>query len=180
MKSLSPFRLGRKAVRAASGGVIVIVALLALLFMQGPGTGDGESEETSTTPGNTQLTASADATSAMLTSSQDAAAPTDEPTEEQLTAAEQAALSDNTLIVLIDEHDFVIRIPEGDSERWEPIELERLTEIAQKARGDSNGIRVRIEKRVTARASAEQRILSALKDVGIGSDAVFESSELIE
>ena len=53
-------------------------------------------------------------------------------------------------------------------------------EVAQQASGDSNGIRVRIQKRNTARASAEEKILSELEQAGVGRDAVFESSELID
>lgn len=181
MNVRGPIRLGRKAMRAAYGGVIVIVALLLMLFMQGPGTGKNDAEDSSSTPGETKLVASAAPVDALLTATPNQEpAPAEDSTDDHLTADEKAALSDNTLVVLIDEHNYQIQIPADDGARWTPIELQRLVEVAQQAPGDSNGIRVRIQKRVTARASAEQKILTALQDADIGSDAVFESSELID
>ena len=177
MKLRTPLRLGRKAVRAASGGVIVVVALLALLFMQGPGTGDsdGESEEQAALVSGNDALAAADSTNAMLTSQSQ-----QEQESEGLTEQEMTALNQGTLVVLIDEHDYLIDVSDTRQPDWQPIDLERLVTVARQADGDSNGIRVRIEKRVTARASAEQQILSTLETVGIGADAVFESSELID
>ena len=98
-----------------------------------------------------------------------------------LTDNEQAALSGKTLIVRIDEHTTIrCRCLEMVLMTWQPIQLARLSEVARQATGDSNGIRVRIQKRVTARASAEQKILLELEKVGIGKDAIFESSELVD
>lgn len=149
------------------------MALLALLFMRGPGTGsqDGDAESSSELPAETEMVAAADTSEVLLTS---------ETQSGGLTEDEEAALSGNTLIVLIDEYDYLMQVSEAAENGWKPVDLDRLVEVAQQAKGDSNGIRVRIQKRVTARASAEQAILTALERGGIGADAIFESSELVD
>jgi hypothetical protein len=171
VNSRGPIRLGRKFTRAATGGVIIVVALLALLFMQGLGTGDGESSDAGSSANDSEVLVSADTGEVMLTADQQSGGLTDN---------EQAALSGKTLIVLIDEHDYRVQVSGDAPDAWQPIELSRLVEVARHATGDSNGIRVRIQKRVTARASAEQKILLELEKVGIGEDAIFESSELVD
>ena len=171
MNLLGPIGFGRKVTRTASGGIIVIVALLAVLFMQGPGTGDGESSDPGSSSSDSELLASTNAGGVPLATDQQHGGLTDN---------EQAALSGKTLVVLIDEHDYRVQVSGDDPEAWTPIELARLAEVARHATGDSNGIRVRIQKRVTARASAEQKILLELEKVGIGEDAIFESSELVD
>ena len=171
MNSRGPIGFGRKVTRTASGGVIVIVALLAVLFMQGPGTGDGESSDPGSSSSDSELLASANANGVVPTTDQQPGGLTDN---------EQAALSGKTLIVCIDEHDYWMQVSGDGPDTWQPIELARLVEVARQAPGDSNGLRVRIEKRVTSRPSAEQKILLELEKVGIGKDAIFESSELID
>jgi len=162
---------GRKVTRTASGGVIVIVVLLAVLFMQGLGTGDGESSDSGRSSGDSQLPASTNAGGVLHAANQQHGGLTDN---------EQAALSGKTLIVLIDEYDYQMQVPGDGPETWQPIQLTRLAEVARQATGDSNGIRVRIEKRVTSRARAERKLLQELEKVGIGKDAIFESSELLD
>lgn len=163
VNSPRPIGFGRKF----TGGAIFIVALLAILFVQGPRTGDGESSDSGNSSSDSELLASGEV---VLGADQQTGGLTDN---------EQAALSGKTLIILIDEHDYRMQVSGDGPDAWQPIELTRLTEVARHATGDSNGIRVRIQKRVTARASAEQKILLELEKVGIGKDAIFESSELV-
>ena len=167
MAKKNPLRAGR---RAMTGAAIILAALLATLFMNGPGSGGGDSDnDGESRPADTQV--SADPSAAILTSGSENAGLTDD---------EKAALSGNTLHVLIDDFDYLIRIRKAGDEQWTGIDLDRLLVVAAQAPGDSNGIRVRVQKRVTARASAEQKLRDALAAQGIGSDAVFESSELLE
>ena len=97
-----------------------------------------------------------------------------------LPATHLLSRAQSALHVLIDDFDYLIRIRKDGDEQWTGIDLDRLLVVAAEAPGDSNGIRVRVQKRVTARASAEQKLRDALAAQGIGSDAVFESSELLE
>jgi len=167
MARSNPVRLVR---RATTGVVVIVAAFLVSMFMNGPGAGDGDGDSI-TSSGSDDLQASASVEDALLVSS-------DQP--DGLTDDEQAALSGNTLHILIDEFSYLMRVPGQQTDSWQAIELDRLTEVAQQAAGDTNGIRVRIQKRVTARASAEQEILQQLNASGIGSDAIFESPELVE
>jgi hypothetical protein len=167
MSKRSPARMVR---RATTGALIVIAALVATLFMNGPGAGTGD-DDGDAEVSSEELVASAHPEDAMLKASENPGG---------LTDSEQVALSGGTLQILIDEFDYFMQVPGQEQTTWEPIELSRLTKVAQQASGDSNGIRIRIQKRVTARASAEREILQQLNAVGIGADAVFESSELVE
>ena len=168
MSKRNPARMVR---RATTGALVVVAALLATLFMNGPGSGSGDGEGDAEVS-SSELVASADPQDAMLTSDENPGGLTDD---------EKIALSGGTLQVLIDEFDYLMQVPGKDQQAsWVPIELPRLIAVAQQATGDSNGIRVRIQKRVTARASAEREVLQKLDAVGIGADAVFESSELVD
>lgn len=176
MNSRGPVGLGRKAVRAASGGVLVIVALLVLLFMQGPGTGssDPQSSAESESAGSEALVSAAGDVGPTTSR------PADDEEDHESADQDPTAFVGDTLVVLIDEHDYFINVPADRTDAWQPVELSRLIELAQQATGDSNGIRVRIQKRSTARASAEHRIRSELQQAGIGMDAIFESAELVD
>ena len=172
MSSTGPRRLGKRTVRAASGGVAVMIVLLLLLFLRGggPGSGDGETEATGEIPADAQVQGAVtsdapDTTGVELTG---------------LSEDERRALADDVLVVLIDEHDYLIRIADETPTDYRPIELDRLVEVATQATGDTNGIRVRIQKKTTARASAEHTLRLELEQAGIRQDAVFESSELVE
>lgn len=149
----------------------MIVALLAVLFMQGPGTGDGESSDPGSSSSDSELLASANTGGVLLAADQQHGG---------LTENEQAALSGNILIVLIDNYDYRMQISGDGPETWQPVELTRLAEVARQATGDSNGLRVRIEQRETARVTAKQKLLQELEKVGIGTDEIFESSKLLD
>ncbi len=167
MSKRSPARTVR---RATTGALVIVAALIATLFMNGPGSGEGDGEGDAEAS-SSDMVASADPEEAMLIASDSPGGLTDD---------EKIALAGGTLQILVDEFDYFMQVAGQDESAWQPIELARLVEIAQQASGDSNGIRVRIQKRVTARASAEREILRQLNAAGIGADAIFESSELVE
>ena len=169
MNSRRP-RIIRSTARAATGGVIVVAALLALMFFRGAGSGTGDGDSSNTSP-------------SMITTE----SPTDaaeKPTEAKLadgglTPDEQKALSDQVLSILIDEHDYLMEIPDDDSTIYRPAEIERLVELARQAEGDSNGIRVRILQRESARPSAEEKLKLALASAGVDVDALYQQSEFV-
>ena len=173
-------RILKTTARAASGGVIVIAALLALLFFRGPGLGQGEGDADS------DAADSADSAMASTETPAGGATPTvapadSDPTAETggLTPDEERALSDKILAILIDEHEYRLEVP-GDSETlYRPIEMERLLELAELAEGDSNGIKTRILRRENARASAEEKLKLELEHVGIRTDAVYMPEEFV-
>lgn len=169
-------RIIKTTARAASGGVIVIAALLALLFFRGPGLGKGEGEADSSPLATTDPpdSSSTEATHTSLTS-----APADIDDHGGLTPDEEKALSEKILAILIDEHEYRLEIPNDDETIYKTVDLQRLLELAQLAEGDSNGIRVRILRRENARASAEEKLKLELQHVGIRSDAVYMPDEFV-
>jgi hypothetical protein len=163
-------RVIKNTARAAAGGIIVVAALLALMFFQGAGSGTGEGD--SSNPSLSMVTTES--------SSDGAEDPTDaELADGGLTADEQKALSDQVLSILIDEHDYLMEIPDDDATIYRPAEIERLVELARQAEGDSNGIRVRILQRESARPSAEEKLKLALATAGIDIDALYQQSEFV-
>lgn len=163
----------KSAARAASGGVIVVAALLALFFMKGPGLGSGEGPEENPTMATTETP-----------TSEEPAAPVSEspPVVEDeggLTDDEKKALAGNVLAVLIDEHDFRMALPGDAGPIFREIEFARLLELAQEAKGDSNGIRVRILRRENARASAEERLTRELFGVGVNKNAIYMPEDFV-
>lgn len=180
-RTISPIR---STVKAASGGALAVAAIIALLFFRG--SGFGEAEEASDSPGDSgsEMT-SLDPT---VTPSEDNTKPPSatentEATEADQTAGltpdEKKALSSDVLAVLIDERDFLLAVPSDTGTVYQPMTIQRAGELAALAPGDSNGIRVRILRRETARASAEQELKAELGRLGISSDALFMPAEFI-
>lgn len=182
MNSRTPSVL-KNTLRAASGGVAVIIAIIALMFMKGGGTGDGDAEDEPSTPGSELISVengSAGDSNDDTSDPSDADAAPDEDTDEEggLTADEKQALSGDMLGILIREYSYSIVVP-GDEETYQPVELERLLQLAQLTKGDSNGIRVKILRAESSRMKAEVDLKKALADVGIGEDAVYTPKELL-
>ena len=160
----------KSTARAATGGVIVVAALLALMFFRGAGSGTGDADSPNVAP-------------ALVTTDPPSMAAED-PSEAEtdvdgLTPNEQKALSSHVLSILIDEHDYLIGIPDGATMVYHPCDIERLVELAGHADGDSNGIRVRIVQRESARPSAEEKLKLALASAGVDVDALYQQSEFV-
>ncbi|MFY9256087.1 MAG: hypothetical protein WAO83_21715 [Fuerstiella sp.] len=174
--------LMKSTTKAAGGGVIVVAALLALMLFRGPGLGtnDGDAEKSqpmaSTEAPNvaTSVTAPANANRENTDSNT-----TPKLDTGGLTPDEQKALSGNVLSILIDERDFLMELPGADVPVFRPAKLSRLVELAALAKGDSNGIRVRVNRRENARASAENQIKLELSKIGIGEGGIYMPAEFI-
>ncbi len=164
----------KSTTRAAAGGVLVIGALLALLFLRSGGTGQGDAENPEgASPDRPMLATSEAPTDPALTSLLEDDAPGG------LTADEKQALTDGVLTLLIDEYEYLMKIPASADSVYRPVELSRAVALAKQAKGDSNGIRVRVQRRESSRASAEHRLMNELQHGGIGSDAVYMASEFV-
>lgn len=175
--------VAKSTAQAASGGVIVVVALLALMFFKGVGTGTSSSDPAASVSQQPSLaTTKPVSTTPLETPSSTPSANTadDKLSTGGLTQDEQKALSGKILGVLIDEREYLMEIPSEDKTIFRPTSLERLVELARLADGDTNGIRVRILQRETARPSAEQILRNQLVKVGIGSDAIYLSGEFVQ
>ncbi len=166
----------KSTAKAGAGGAIAVAAVLALLFLRGgAGTpGSGSESETSNQP--SLASTNSPPTSTDTEPASTAATP---DSTGGLTQDEELALSDKVLTILVDERSYLLAIPTGEDFLYRPTELARLLELAKLAEGDSNGIRVRILQRETARVSAKQELENQLAQAGVGTDAVYLQSEFI-
>lgn len=183
----------KRSTRAASGGAVLAGAILVLIFFRGSGLGigvdsEGEGEDaqsTNTTNPETQSAKNQSSELASMGTSSDTPQPkapdsTPEGSLPQtLTIDEQVATGQRTLGILIDERDYLLRIPGTPQAVFRPSTLERLVELAQRVAGDTNGIRVTILRRETARTTAEQELKAALAASGIGADAVYMPNDFV-
>ncbi|MFN9718118.1 MAG: hypothetical protein ACK58L_05450 [Planctomycetota bacterium] len=166
--------------RASVGGSAILIGVVLYLILRGlglpgggPGTGGGsggnpETTDDSVTSLSTESTD--DSTVAMSPSSN---------AEDGLTEDEKKSVSLETLTILIDGHDYLLGIPSSSELIYRPTELKRIVELALKVKGDSSGIRVRVLRRETSRASAEVGLMTELNHVGIKQDAIVMPKEFL-
>jgi hypothetical protein len=81
--------------------------------------------------------------------------------------------------VLIDEKNFLIELPGDLDPVYRETSLPRVIELAKLAKGDSNGIRVRILRRESARASAEFDLIDGLHKAGIAKDSTIMPADFV-
>lgn len=152
-----PGRIVRGTSRAGMGGGAILIGLALFLLFRGFGLGgtgaSGSGKESSL------------------------AAP--DPIIGGLTDDEHKALSGNILTVLIDDYQYMIELPGKPDTIHRPTELSRIVELAGLAKGDSNGIKVRVLIRQSARASAEKKLQADLEHSGIHRDAIMMTSEFV-
>lgn len=186
MNSRRP-KLGRNMLRAGSGGVAVVLALIALMFFQsghlGDGDSDGEGEGENQDAVEPLASTEPDALPVTVTSNSSTPEPpepadTDHAEDGGLTDDEKRALADGVLEILIDENDYFLVLP-GAVTIYRPAEMSQLMRLAEQTSGDSNGIRVRILRRESSRAKAEIDLKTALAGIGIGADAVYMPQEFL-
>jgi hypothetical protein len=178
-----------KAIRTTSragigGGALLIGLALFLLFRgfgpggtgaSGSGTGTGEAGDGKA---DAMVLASTTVSQQSATDAEIAQAGLDK-TRAGLTDDEKKALNGNVLTVLIDEHDYRIQLPGTPDAVYRAAPLDRIVELATLANGDSNGIRVQILRRESARASAEEKLKLELTRKGIHEDAVVMPGDFV-
>jgi len=173
-----PARFVRGTSRAGMGGGALLIALALFLLFRGFGPGGTGASgsgtgEVSTSHGTARPSVSSDETS----DAKDSSLVAPDPIAGGLTEDERKALSGNSLTVLIDEYQYLIELPGTPVNIFRPTELSRIVELASLAKGDSNGIKVRVLIRQSARASAEKQLQTDLELSGIHRDAIMMTSE---
>lgn len=103
----------------------------------------------------------------------------------QETPSRAAAIRNGVLRVVIVEREYRVPVAADsriadDLESLRTVSLEEVVDLAERAAGDSNGLRVRVLRHRSSRASAEERLLAALSEAGLGDDAVYMASELLD
>jgi hypothetical protein len=179
-KGTLPGQIARGTSRAGMGGGAILIGLALFLLFRGFGPG-GTGASGSGTGEGTQSTKHAKAAVGSSESSPDKdsslAAP--ESVVGGLTDDERKALSGDFLTVLIDDFQYMIELPGNPDSIHRPTDLSRIVELASLAKGDSNGIKVRVLIRQSARASAESQLLADLEHSGIHRDAIMMTSEFV-
>lgn len=176
-KSL-PRKVISRTSRAGIGGGAVLIGIALYLLMRGPGLGGPGSAGTESESGadeKTMITSSPESSPTSVTKPVAAA----DPIEGGLTEDEEKALSGDIFTVLIDEHNFLIEVPGTGEPVFRLTPLDRVVELAGLAKGDTNGVKVKVLRRESSRASAEFQLKSELERRGIRSDAIIMPSEFV-
>jgi hypothetical protein len=172
-KKRMPGNPTQRVSRAGIGGGALLIALALYLLFRGFGPGGTGSSGSGTGPGESQPTLITTQSDPSAQESEKKSLALPDPTEGRLADDEKKALAGNVLTVLIDERDYLIELPGEPESLFRPTSLPRIIELAELTKGDSNGIRVRILRRETARALSEQELLNELLRIGIRKDHVI-------
>jgi len=187
---LKLLRMLRTSSRYGVGVGALMIGIALYLLLQGFGAGAGTGAGT----GDTEQPASADSASepdtpapantkaatqpaASVAADKDAEAGARSLTD--LTADERRAISSGILTVLIDERKFLIQIADTPAPVFRSTILSRIPELVRRCSGDTNGIRVIVRRRETARPSAEADLRRDLEKLQITSDAILMPEEIL-
>ena len=182
-----PGKVVRGTTKASVGVGAIVLGMLAFLLLRGFGPGgSGGAGETGEGSGDAQDLTSVDAgeSASSVPSDSDRASAQSRGLsgagdDDDLTSDERSALAAQVLNVLIDERQFLIQIATTPTPLFRPSPLARIAQLAARAPGDTNGIRVRILRRETARPSAENELREVLKSVGLLDDAILMPAETV-
>ena len=175
-----PGRIVRGTSRAGMGGGALLIGLALFLLFRGFGPGGTGASGSGTGEGSTTAsTAKAPAPKDEKNESHESSLAAPDPIIGGLTEDERKALSGNILTVLIDDYQYLIELPGTPVNILRPAELSRLVKLASLAKGDSNGIKVRVLIRESARASAEKQLQADLEHSGIHRDEIMMTSEFV-
>lgn len=179
-KGTMPGQIVRGTSRAGMGGGAILIALALFMLFRGMGPGGTGASGSGTGKGTTMPEQSQPAVGSSESNPDEnpsLAAP--ESVVGGLTDDERKALSGDLLTVLIDDFQYMIELPGNPDAIHRPTELSRIVQLASLAKGDSNGIKVRVLIRQSARASAESQLLADLEHSGIHRDAIMMTSEFV-
>lgn len=185
VKKSVPGKIVRSTSRAGVWGGALLIGLALFLLFRGFGPGGTGSSNSGSGPesnggSDPKISTSAPTSAAPSSTSP---APTSltapDPLAGGLTDDEKKALSGDVLTVLIDEHSFLMELPGSPDPIFRPIPLERVVELATLSKGDTNGVKVKILRRETSRASAEFQLKSELERRGIRGDSLVMPTEFV-
>ena len=179
-KGTMPGQIIRGTSRAGMGGGAILIALALFMLFKGMGSGGTGASGSGTGKGITpteNLRANVGSSETNPDENSSLAAPA--TVVGGLTDDERKALSGDLLTVLIDDFQYMIELPGTPDAILRPTELSRIVQLASLAKGDSNGIKVRVLIRQSARASAESQLLADLEHNGIHRDAIMMTTEFV-
>jgi hypothetical protein len=160
-----------------AAAVVGAAWLLSNIFnMGGLGTGEG------TRVGLPQTSAPSAAPSAKPAPSDRNAPPQEEPGAEPEASAvatqgnEKSIGEGGVVEAMIDGRNFSVKRGAGDEAEWVPAEPDVIAGYARQAPGDESGVKVRVRRKASARASAEDELNTALHSAGL-TDAQIEQPQ---
>ena len=92
----------------------------------------------------------------------------------------QAVGSGGVVEVLVDDRTYSLRHGTGAEAEWIAAEPEAVVAYARQAEGSESGVRVRILRTPSARATAEERLIESLRDAGIAMNEIDVPEKLVE
>lgn len=170
-----PGRVVRSTSRVGVGGAAILIGLVLFLLFKGMGPGGTGSSGSGIGPETEKTLITSKGTE---TPSEKAVAAPDD-VKGGLTDDEKKSLSGDVFSVMIDEKRFLLELPGDPDTVYREASLPRVIELAKLAKGDSNGIRVRILRRESARASAEFDLIDGLHKAGIGKDSTIMPADFV-
>lgn len=162
-------RIAAAAPRAGLVGGMLLICCALLLLFQGINLGTF-----STSAGNSTESSATTASTSANPRSMDSADSDTNPENSITSLAGQPVLT-----VLIDERAYRVQVPAEPEPLYRDSSLEQIRSLASSTTGDTNGIRVRILRRETARQSAETALQQTLEQAGITVDAILMPSETV-
>jgi hypothetical protein len=84
------------------------------------------------------------------------------------------------VVAMIDDHDHFLRRGTGEDGEWIAAEPDAIAAYARQAAGDETGVRVRILRKPSARAAAEESLVEALRSVGLTDSEIDVTEKLLE
>lgn len=141
----------RKSRTAAKGvGIVALIAFLIGMYTGIPGFGGGEGVQ-----GN-------------VPRDQTKAAPIEDADDES-----QTGLEDDVVTVLIDGRSYSVLTSSDGQQEYRATSIEEVARLATAAKGDESGVRVKVLRRESARASAEEKLQVALSQAGVPESSVY-------
>lgn len=136
--------------RMQVGVVLVIAVAAALSYFTGfpPGLGGGSGGD-----GNSSSDAN-DVRADVSGNRPSDATPTDD-------------LPTSVVHVVVEKNGYTLKLIDGESIKYQSVELDRIIELARQATGNDNGVRVVLTSRRAARPPAENLLKSKLLDAGL-------------
>ncbi|MBM84271.1 MAG: hypothetical protein CMJ78_27260 [Planctomycetaceae bacterium] len=84
------------------------------------------------------------------------------------------------LEVLIDNRDFLVRMLVDGEARYQQLSMKELITFAKQVPGNDDGIKVKIARRESSRATAEMELRDQLLEAGIKDSAVLWQKDFVE
>lgn len=91
----------------------------------------------------------------------------------------KTGLEDNVVTVLIDKHDYAVLTKYDGKEEYRAASIDQVVSLAKIAQGDDTGVRVKVLRRESARASAEELLRGSLGNAGIPAPSIYWSNQFL-